>query len=311
MKCLVAYNPTAGPWDMKRELKRVRRELTRRGCAVEMETTHQPGDTTGLARQAARAGMDVFWVAGGDGTVNEAVNGLVGSRTALGTLPVGTGNIWARQLHLPGASFPHPFHLQEAAIAQIEGRVRAVDTGQVNGRYFLLWAGIGFDAEVTHELEPRDRATKRLGPLPYAIAAVTLAREFSGLRTHMVVDGRIVRGRTILVIVSNTQMYAYFQMSRQARLDDGLLDVFVFKGLGLAYILRHAAKLFSGRHLQDPRVVQLQGKEITTWTEGPAAVQVDGDPFGTTPASIRVVPRSLRILVPDQAPKSLFVRGAL
>jgi diacylglycerol kinase (ATP) len=303
---LIIYNPIAGPRDVKRELKQVRRELARRDWSVEIETTGHPGDATLLAYQAAQAGLDAVWVAGGDGTVGEVVNGLVGSETKMGILPVGTGNVWAKQLHLPVYTFTHPFRLREAAIAQAEGQVRAVDVGRLNDRHFLLWVSIGFDAQVTREMEPRDRRTKRLGALPYAIAAVTLARDFAGMRTHLVLDGQALRGRTILVLVSNIQMYAIFRVARQARLDDGLLDVFVFKGLGFPYILRHVVKMYSGRHLQDPRVVQRQVRQATVWTEQMVAVQADGDPAGMTPVSLSVVPRALRIFLPPQAPASLF-----
>ena len=181
-----------------------------------------------------------------------------------------------------------------------------MDVGRLDGRHFLLWAGIGFDAQVTKEMEPRDRVTKRLGALPYVIAAAMLAREFSGVRTRVVLDGRIMRGRTLLILVSNIQMYAYFNVARQAKLDDGLLDVIIFKGLGFPYIIRHAARIFSGRMLQDPKIVLRQAQQITIWSEEPMAVQTDGDPVGTTPLSLRVVPRALRILVPPQAPHSLF-----
>ncbi|MCK4449355.1 MAG: acylglycerol kinase family protein, partial [Anaerolineae bacterium] len=95
------YNPTAGPRDARRALKRVRSHLKRRGWSVELQLTEKPGDATILARAAAQAGCDVVIVAGGDGTVNEAVNGLVGTQTALGVLPVGTGNMWAKQLGIP------------------------------------------------------------------------------------------------------------------------------------------------------------------------------------------------------------------
>jgi len=309
VKSLVVYNPTAGPRDVRRELQQVQKELGKRDWTVEIESTHCPGDATRLARQAAQAGLDVVWVAGGDGTVSEVTSGLVGSGTALGVLPVGTGNMWAKQLRLPVYTMAHPFRLRDAAIAQSKGQMRTVDVGRLNDRYFLLWAGIGFDAHVTKEIEPRDRRTKRLGALPYAIAALILARDFSGMKTHMVLDGRAFRGRTILVLVSNIQVYAAVQLAHRARLDDGLLDVFVFKGLGFSYILRHAAGLFSGRHLKDPQVVRRQARQITVWTDQEAAVQADGDPAGTTPVSLEVVPRALRILVPPQAPANLFSSG--
>jgi Sphingosine kinase and enzymes related to eukaryotic diacylglycerol kinase len=142
-------NSSSVPRDVWRELKRVRRELAARGWSVEIETTRRAGEATTLAREAARAGLGAVWAAGGDGTVNEAVNGLVGTETVLGVLPVGTGNVWARQLHLPVYTLTHPFRLREAAVAQTEGRIRRVDVGRLNDRYFLLWTGIGFDAQIT------------------------------------------------------------------------------------------------------------------------------------------------------------------
>lgn len=274
---------------------------------MEIEATRQAGEATALAREAARRGMDAVWVAGGDGTVNEAVNGLVGTETALAVLPVGTGNVWARQLHLPVYTLTHPFRLREAAIAQAEGRVRSVDVGRMNDRYFLLWVGVGFDAQITSDMEPRPRRVKRLGVLPYVVAGLTLAREFSGVRTHLVLDGRALRGRALLVVVSNVQMYSIFHLTPRARMDDGLLDVFVFRGLGgFLYMLRMAGQLFVGRHLENPRVVQRTARQITLWTETPMAVQADGEPLGTTPISVRVVPRALRVRVPPQAPSTLF-----
>lgn len=310
MKSLIIYNPTAGPRDVWRELKRVRKELAALGWVTDIEVTRQAGDATVLARQAAQAGLDAVWIAGGDGTVNEGVNGLVGTGTALGVLPVGTGNVWARQLHLPVYTLPHPFRLREAALAQAIGRIRTVDVGSLNDRYFLLWAGIGFDAQITCDMEPRPRRIKRLGVLPYIIAGVTLARDFSGVRTHLVLDGRAVRGRALMVVVSNVQMYSIFHLTPKAQMDDGLLDVFLFKGFGgFLYMLRMAGQLFAGRHLQNPRIVQRTARQVTIWTEEPMAVQMDGEPMGTTPVSIRVVPRSLRVLVPPQAPSTLFGVG--
>ncbi|MGD1995412.1 MAG: diacylglycerol kinase family lipid kinase [Anaerolineae bacterium] len=305
------YNPTAGPRRVRRGLKAVRRELERRGWSVDVKATQSPGDATRLAREASGAGLDAVWIAGGDGTISEAVNGLVGTNTALGVLPVGTGNIWAKQLGLPTLTLTHPFRLREAAIAQAEGKVQAVDVGRVNDRYFLLWAGIGFDAMVTTELEPRPRPVKRLGALPYIVASVTLARSFSGVRARVALDEQTVRGRILLVLVTNVQMYSLFQVARQACMDDGLLDALVFKGLGSSYILRHAARMFRGRHLQDPKTVHRQVRRIVVQAEEPLSVQVDGDPLGTTPVTLSVVPRALRIRVPHHVPSNLFHKEEL
>lgn len=307
MKAQLIYNPTAGPWDVRRALKRVRSYLRRRGWSVGLQLTKKPGDATTLARAAAQAGCDVVVVAGGDGTVNEAVNGLVGTRTALGVLPVGTGNMWAKQLGIPTYMLTNPLRLREAAACLAEGTIHLVDVGQANERYFLCWAGIGLDAQVTAEMEPRQRRTKRLGVLPYVVAAVTVARDFKGVRTRVSLDGDIVRGRTLLILVNNIQQYiGMLNVAREARMDDGLLDVFVFKGLGFQYAARHLLKIVSQRHLQDPQVVHRQARRIEVWTEWAVPVQVDGDPIGATPITLKVVPRALNVLVPPSAPHSLF-----
>lgn len=307
MKAHLIYNPTAGPRDVQRGLKHVRSYLRRRGWSVELQLTEKPGDATTLARAAAQASCDVVVVAGGDGTVNEAVNGLVGTQTALGVLPVGAGNMWAKQLGIPTSTLTHPLRLREAAAGLAEGSIRSVDVGQVNDRYFLCWAGIGLDAQITTEMEPRQRRTKRLGVLPYAIAAVMVARDFQGVRTRVSLNGSVVRGRTLLILVSNIQQYiGMLHVAREARMDDGLLDVFVFKGLGFQYAVRHLLKIISRRYLQDPRIVHRQARHIEVWTEWAIPVQVDGDPIGTTPVTLKVVPGALRVLVPPSTPPGLF-----
>jgi YegS/Rv2252/BmrU family lipid kinase len=307
IKACLIYNPAAGPWNAKRALKRIRSYLGRHGWSVEPQLTEKPGDAIAMSREAAQAGFDVVIVAGGDGTVNEAVNGLVGTQTALGVLPVGTGNMWARQLGIPTFILANPLRLQEAAAGLLEGTIRSVDVGHANGRHFLCWAGIGLDAQVTAELEPRPRHTKHLGVLPYIVASVLVAREFKGVRTRVYLDGSLVRGRTLLILASNIQQYGgLLHVSQEARMDDGLLDVFVFKGLGFPYAMNHMLKMLSRRCLQDPRIVHRQARRIEVLTEWAIPVQVDGDPIGTTPITLKVVPRALRVLVPPSAPPGLF-----
>jgi diacylglycerol kinase family enzyme len=101
--------------------------------------------------------------------------------------------MWAKQLGIPTYTLTNPLRLREAAAGLAEGSIHRVDVGQANERHFLCWAGIGLDAQVTTEMEPRKRRTKRLGVLPYIVAAVTVARDFQGVRTRVSLDGDIVR----------------------------------------------------------------------------------------------------------------------
>jgi diacylglycerol kinase (ATP) len=313
VKAHVIYNPVAGPWDVQQAIQRVCAQLEEHGWSIRLKQTQRPGDATVLAREAAHAGCDVVVVAGGDGTLNEAVNGLVDTQTALGVLPVGTGNRWARQLGLPIYLLATPLRAHEAATELAEATVRRIDVGKVNERYFLCWAGIGLDAQITTEMEPRPRHTKHLGIIPYIIAGVLVARDFQGVRTRVQLDEKVVRGRTLLILASNIQQYAgQLHVVPQARLDDGLLDVFVFKGLGFPYALRHLFTMLSRQWLQDPRIVHRQARYVKIQTDRPIPVQVDGDPAGsTTPVTLQIIPRALRVLVPPTTPPGLFASTQL
>ncbi len=311
IKAHLIYNPSAGPRDVRRALKRVRSHLKRCGWSVELRMTEKAGDATVLARAAVQAGCDVAIAAGGDGTIGEVVNGLVGSQTALGLLPVGTANVLAKQLGISTHSLTNPLHLQETATGMAEGTIRPLDVGQIVGqalnRYFLCWAGVGLDAQVTTRMEPRSRLTKRLGVLPYAVATVMVARDFRGVKTRISLDGKVVQSRTLLILACNIRQYGgVFNIARDARMDDGLLDVFVFKGLGFSYTMRHLLKIAAQRHFHDPQVVYRQASRIEVQTEWAVPVQVDGDPIATTPITLQVVPRALRVLVPPSASPSLF-----
>jgi len=308
MKALIIHNPTAGPREVEDELDLVIEYLCNNDWQVRRCVTDHAGHTTELARQAALDGMDAVLVAGGDGTLCEAVNGLVGSRTALGVLPTGTGNVWAKQLGLPAFTLTNPNRLLVAAHLLHEARVKAIDVGRANGRYFLLFAGLGLDAQVAHDMEPRERATKRLGLLPYLIASVLVASEFYGVRTTVVVDGKVIKGRSLFILVSNAQLYGgVLRIAPEARLDDGLLDVVIFNGAGPAYTLGHLLRLLGGRHLHDPSVKFRRARRVIVDSAKPWPIQIDGDPVGTTPVTFQVIPRALLVLVPPTAPASLFV----
>lgn len=304
---LLIYNPIAGPWDMSRTLRRLAANLERRGWAVELVETREAGDGLRFAREAADTGRDLVLVAGGDGTINEVANGVAGTETILGMVPVGTGNILAHQLHMPILSVTAPFHIAEVEEALIRSCIQRVDVGEVNNRYFVCWAGVGLDAEITVHLEPRPRISKRLRALPYIIAAFSVASEFRGVRTRISVGDQSFNTRALLVLASNIQQYAaFFNIARHAYMDDGMLDIFVFKGLGFGYALRHLFRIFSGRYLRDPAVVQVLAREMEVETTPPVALHLDGDPLGETPASFRLEPAALRLLVPPQAPRDLF-----
>ena len=307
---MLIFNPAAGARDVRRELGQVIAFLEQRGWQVDLRETRRATDATTFARQAVTMGKETVLVVGGDGTVNEVINGLAGSEVAVGLLPAGTGNVWAMEMRLP---IPSPIRwrtLLDATRNLVRGEVRHIDLGRVKGRYFLLWGGIGLDAQVTQRMEPRTRTTKKLGALAYAVAAFLVAKDFRGTRARVVADGQKIRTRSMLIIISNAQLYARIaRIASRAYLDDGLLDVCVFKGSGLPMTLLHVAHILTERHLQDPRVAYIQARQVIVETKRPLPVQVDGDHIGTTPVTFEAVPQALRIIVPPEVPSWLFVGG--
>jgi YegS/Rv2252/BmrU family lipid kinase len=305
---LLIHNPTAGPREVEDELDLVVEYLSECGWRARKCVTEYAGQAAECARQAVLEKLDVVLVAGGDGTVCEAVNGLVGSRVALGVLPCGTGNVWAKELGLPVFTLLNPNRLLVAAHLLVEATARPIDVGRANDRYFLLFAGLGFDAQVAHDMEPRERATKRLGLLPYLVAATMAAVEFYGVRTTVVVDSKVIKGRSLFILISNAQLYGgVLRITPEAKLDDGWLDVVIFNGVGPTYTLRHLYSILGGRHLHDPSVKFMRARRVMVDCARPWPVQIDGDPLGTTPMTFQVIPRALRVLVPPTAPASLFV----
>lgn len=306
-KTLLIYNPTAGPWDMTGVLKRLATYLNKSGWQIDLIQTQQPGDATRYAKDAAETGKDMVLVAGGDGTINETVNGLVNSNTVMGIIPVGTGNILAHQLHMPVLSLGAPFYINEVSDALCKGRVQRVDTGVIKERYFVCWAGLGLDAEIAASMEPRPRYVKRLRMLPYMIAGFSVASEFRGVRSRISIGNRTIRTRTLMALASNIQLYAaFFNIAPHARMDDGLFDIFVFKGLGFPYALRHLLTMFSGRTLQDPKVTHALARTLQVESTPSVAVQLDGEPCGNTPVNVQIAPATLSLLIPPQAPDNLF-----
>ena len=311
MRSMLIVNPTSGPWDIRRELPAVLKHLEAQGWQTSLHQTEHAGEATDLARQAAEQGLDAIFVAGGDGTINEIVNGLAQSSVALGVLPGGTGNVWAKELGLPTRGPLHWLPLVDSIRALVPGARRRIDLGKANGRYFLQWAGLGLDAEVTYAMEPRTRRQRRLGVLAYIVAGTTAAINMVGTRTRIWIDDERIYRRSILIVISNSQLYGgLVRIATDARLDDGLLDVDVFSGTGFGASMRAALGVITGLHVRDPRHSFYRGKAIRVETEKPMAIHLDGEPFGTTPLECEVVPRALSVLIPRDMRPELFADQA-
>jgi len=282
-------NPGAGSRDRARTAERIVEALAELGWDLEVRRTEARGDATLLATDAARRRLPFVLVAGGDGTLNEVIQGLVGSTTAVGVVPVGTVNVWARELALPRDPV-------EAAREQVLGQVRRIDLGRANGRYFLLMAGLGFDAEAVHAVEGEPK--RRFGPIAFFVVGLLAALRTSGTDLRVRADGASFETSAALGTIGNTRLWAgAVRITHHATAADGLLDVCFFPGRSLWRKMWHLGLVLIGRHHIDPDVTYMQVREILIVGRWPMPFQVDGEPFGTTPARVEVVPGAILALV--------------
>jgi YegS/Rv2252/BmrU family lipid kinase len=255
--------------------------------------TRAPGHATDLAREAVASGADVVLAVGGDGTVNEVARGLIGSATAIGIVPVGSGNGLARALRLP---------LQPArALAALErGEVRAMDVGRLNGRPFLNVAGVGFDAVVGQAFHERGRRGGRRGLLGYVHLSLRELAAYRPTPLALECGGERLEILPFVVTIANGPQYGSGAIVNPgARLDDGRLELVVFDHAPLPRLLLAASRMFSGGVEKTPGYRRLGGTVATITSQEPLAVHVDGDP--ATPATridVELVPLALRVVVP-------------
>lgn len=311
MKAMLIFNPAAGQRDIAGELRQVVTYLESQGWDVVLRRTFGPGDATTYAREAVAGGLDMVIAAGGDGTLGQVATGLAGSNCVLGVLPVGTGNVWAHMLGLPQWTPLGRATLLDAARVLVEGEVHPIDLGRAGDRYFVLWAGIGFDAQIAQGVEPHRDIRRNLGNITYYVALIALGLGLRGTRVTVEIDGKAMRQRVIMVIVTNAQLYGpTVRLAPQAQLDDGLLDVYVFKGDNLFDALRHIFSVVVGTHHHDAKIETYTARRVEIRGDKPLPVHLDGEPIGHTPVAIAVAPRALRVIVPSWASGSLFQDGA-
>lgn len=318
MKASIICNPVAGTRSCSDDVEQAAAFLAAQGWELaEVEETRGSGDATTFARKAVAQGCDAVFVAGGDGTLAETVDGLINTNTMLGVLPGGTGNVFARQLNLPVPGGLHPYPITESARLLLAGQVRRVDVGRItpNGaevpaRHFICWGSVGFDAQVNRAVDEASDRKKRLGPVAHFITLFLTLRDFAGTSAVVRIDGNRVSRRMVMLVANNIQIYGIvFRMAQNAVIDDGLLDIYCFQGTGPLRTFSHVIKVLVSQHVQDPRVDIYRARRVEIRTYRPLPVQVDGDYIGNTPIVMEVVPRAINLMVPPQAPASLFVDG--
>jgi len=277
-------NPQAGRRTGLGTAETAARLLQEGGWQVDLQPTTGPGHAADLAEEAAAAGYDLVVGVGGDGTLSELLNGLLGSGVPCGLVPCGTGNDFARFVGIK----------EEAAVAAkqiLNGRSVAVDLGRLSipPRHFINTVGVGFDAAVAARINRRRRISR--GLMAYMPAVLAEVAGNSWLTASVEIDGHSFEDEWLLIAVANGNAYgAGFRIAPQAAYDDGLLDVILVQRMGRLEVLRSLRLVLRGRHQGHPKVQMLPARHVRITTERPAPALVDGDVTAHTPLEIEMAP---------------------
>jgi diacylglycerol kinase (ATP) len=301
-EAVIILNPAAHNLPAKNRLQEASDWLTAQGWHVRWEETDGPSAATRLAARAAARKVPLVIACGGDGTVNEIANGLVGSPSTLGVIPGGTSNLWAREIDLDKRPL-------EAVQRMVFGERRLIDTGKTGGRHFVLFAGFGIDAAVTQTVPLRVKS--RVGAAAYAFSAARQAMRWRGRPIAVRIDG-VERWLNVLeAFIGNTRLYAGItKITPYAIADDGKLDVCIYSGRGKRDIVFHAARTLMQMHHNSPKVTYGRASKIEFAWEHPLPAQVDGDPLADCPSEITVAPLSLSVAAPAGFASPMLSRPA-
>jgi diacylglycerol kinase (ATP) len=298
----IVVNPVSGSGKTGQRWAGIEERLRIEGAQFEAEFTHEPGHATTLARDAVAAGYRTIVSVGGDGTLNEVVNGLIVDGRAdpdvkLGLVPGGTGSDFGRGLGLPRDPL-------EAALRLLKAEPRWLDVGQIacklgagtNTRYFINVAGIGFDGAVCDRV---NRSSKALGgTIPYLASLLVTLFSYTNKRVRWTLDGQAHDEVLNSVIVANAHYFGGgMHISPNSKMDDGLFHVITLGDWGTLEFLVAVPRVYNGTHLTHPKVKEYIGREVTVEADGRMFMQAEGDLFGEAPATFKILPRALQVLV--------------
>lgn len=295
MRVLAILNPTSG----NRPIEVVRRDLMKTISSYtsdfNLRETQGADDAYNLAKEFAKNGGELVIAAGGDGTIKEIVNALAYTDTAMAIMPNGTGNLLANALCIP-------MDIGKAVNIAFEGKQKTIDLGKVQGEYFAVIAGCGFDADVMNTVSRKDK--KFLGMMAYFWAGFRLALWPKKAVFKIEADDKIIKRRAFNVLVVNSAsiLGELLQVVPNTSLNDGLLDLCIFSPKNQAEIIELLWRMFSKENYEndyfDKKAMHIKAKKIKIHARPKTHYQADGDIQGYTPIELEACPAALKVMIP-------------
>ncbi len=279
---------------MKKHLPYVLETLETAGYETSTHATTGKDCAKKAAAQACERDFDLVIAAGGDGTINEVVNGLAEqeNRPKLGIIPAGTTNDFARALHIPR-------DIREACDVLANGRNQHVDVGKVGQQYFINIAGAGTLTELTYEVPSRLKTM--IGQVAYYVKGFEKLPSIRPSQVTIEYDGNIFEGKIMLFLVSNTNSVGGFEkLAPNAYLNDGLFDLLILRKTNLADVVRVVTAALRGEHIHDDRVLYVQASKVIVHADQDLQLNLDGEYGGNLPGELINLHNHIEMIVPNK-----------
>ncbi|MDK6863309.1 diacylglycerol kinase [Nosocomiicoccus ampullae] len=287
----IIYNPTAGREVFEQQLPQILERLERAGYIASAHRTTGMGDAIVAAKRACELEFDLVIAVGGDGTVNEVINGLLQHETPpeFGIIPMGTVNDFTRALGIPSDIF-------EALDYIIEGEPFAIDLGLMDGKYFMNIGGGGKITEVSYEAPSRLKAV--IGSLAYYVKGIELIPQITSFPIRIEHDEGVYTGRVMIFLIGLTNSIGGFeQLVPDAELDDGYFSVLILEEVNLAELAHVLTLAMRGNHLKHDKVKYFKSRELYVSSFEEVQLNLDGELGGVLPAHFKNLQQAIKVRI--------------
>ncbi len=302
-KWFVIVNPNAGKRIGEKDWLQIARLLTQAGIDYTNVFTDAPNHAVKLAEKYIESGYRKIIVVGGDGTLNEVINGIISQRrfapdeVMVAMIPVGTGNDWCRTFNIPNGYEEAIKVISTCKTARQDvGRIKYQLNGKECTRYFLNMAGLGFDGAVAQKTN-KLKAQGKGGPFSYLINLFTTLLSHKSTFTKIVIDNKPIEEDAFTISIAIGQYNGGgMKQAPQAITDDGLFDITIIRNVSKMTVIRNIRKLYDGSYVTLKQVKQFRGRVVRIEAQPPLIMEADGESLGSTPMTFEIMPRCITVV---------------
>ena len=289
MSYLFIVNPIAGKGRARKVIPIIKEVMEDNNCNYQIRVTEKAGDGQIFAEKAKSENTFTTIVSvGGDGTLHEIINGMIGGTQKLGIIPAGTGNDFSRSLDIP-------LNIKDAVETLVNGKIISIDLGKLSDRYFINFSSIGLDALIAEEANKIKRYFS--STYSYIIGVVKALGKFKSIKAELIIDNKKYSSEIMLVAVCNGAYYGGgMNIAPQAQVSDGQFDICVVKKMPKLKLLFLFPTIFKGKHIKYDEIELYRGKSVQIFSEGEIYMSADGEAIDNKIAKFEIMHNELKVI---------------